>query len=104
MITTEKHITKIIRLTLNGFHGYQSHNVRASFTRRAGVEADLTPFGYSDEVEAGYDVTITDSAACKFACKSSDCRCGESMPTAFFCDDFDFDADEITVSGNYPQR
>lgn len=95
--------TKIISLTLNGFHGYQSHNVRASFTRRAGVEADLTPFGYSDDTEAGYDVTITDSAARKYACKSTDCRCGESMPTAFSCDAYDFGAAEITINGKYPQ-
>ncbi len=104
MITIDKPITKIISLTLNGFHGYQTHNVRATFTRRAGVEAELTPFGYSDEEEAGYDVTITESAARKFACKNSDCRCGEHMPTEFVCDDFDFNAADITVKGNYPQR
>ena len=95
MTTIAKPVTKIVELTLNGFHGYQSHNVRATFTRR---EA-----GYEGE-EAGYDVTITESASRKFACKSGDCRCGEGMPTEFICDDYDFDAADITVEGNYPQR
>jgi hypothetical protein len=104
MITINKPITKIVNLTLNGFHGYQSHNVRATFARRAGVEATLTPFGFTEEEESGYDVTITESAARKFGCKCSDCRCGERMPTAFVCDDYDFDASDLTVNGNYPQR
>lgn len=100
---TQTTTTKIISLTFNGFHGYQSHNVRAKFARRAGVESELTPYGDNDAVDAGYDVTITDSAARKYACKSINCRCGESMPAAFACDDFDFIAAEITVNGKYPQ-
>lgn len=88
MITTSKPITKIINLTLNGFHGYQSHSVRASFAAH----------------EDGYAVSITESAAAKFRCRSSDCRCGEHMPTEFTCDEWDFDHAEVTVRGNYPQR
>lgn len=103
MTTIDKPITKIIKLTLNGFHGYQSHNVRATFSRRAGVEAELTPFGYTEEEESGYDVTITESAARKFSCRC-ECTCGEGVPTEFQCDEYDFEHGEITLNGNYPQQ
>lgn len=99
-----KPITKIINLALNGFHGYQTHNVRATFTPRPGADSELTPFGYSESEVAGYDVTITESAASKFACKNSDCQCGESVPTAFVCDQYDFDHGDITINGKFPQR
>lgn len=103
MITTTKPVTKLIELTLNGFHGYQSHNVRATFTRLEAVEGVETPYGFCEGAEAGYDVTITESAARKFAC-TGDCTCGEGMPTSFIADWYDFDAGEVLINGNYPQR
>jgi len=102
MTITTKPVTKIVVLTLNGFHGYQSHNVRATFTRREAGDGFETPYGFSEGEEAGYDVTITESAARKFAC-TGDCRCGEGMPTEFFCDEYDFEHGDITIKGNYPQ-
>ena len=94
MITTTKPVTKLIKLTLNGFHGYQSHNVRATF-------AQISDDNQGEALE--YQVEIADSAARKFAC-TGDCTCGEGMPTEFECDDYDFDAADITINGNYPQR
>lgn len=92
MTTIAKPVTKIIELTLNGFHGYQSHNVRATFT-----PADPK----WQDVSGDYIVSITESAARKFACKCSDCTCGEGMPTEFECDAYDFEQADVTVNGNY---
>lgn len=103
MTTTAKPITKIIDLTLNGFHGFQSRSVRATFTRREAVEGGWTPYGLDKPEEAGYIVTIAHSAASKFACASPDCCCRESMPTKFACDEYDFEHADITLKGNYPQ-
>lgn len=95
MITIVKPVTKIVKLTLNGFHGYQSHNVRANWSQ----------ISDEDQGEAlEYQVEIADSAARKFKCKSNDCTCGEGMPTSFIADWYDFDAAEVTINGNYPQR
>lgn len=93
--TTAKPVTKIVELTLNGFHGYQTHRVRASF---------VPALPEWQDVKGDYIVTITESAARKFACRISDCRCGEGVPTEFECDEYDFEHADITVNGNYPQR
>jgi hypothetical protein len=103
-ITITKPITKVVSLTLNGFHGYQSHNVRASFTHRDAIEGYETPYGYAEGEKARYEVAITESAAQKFACNMSDCRCGEGIPTEFPCDEYEFENRMITLNGNYPQR
>ena len=92
-IMKTKPITKQITLTLNGFHGYESHNVRANFSP------------ISDDNRGGaleYQVEIADSAARKFVC-TGDCTCGEGMPTSFLADGYDFEVGEITINGNYPQ-
>lgn len=91
--TSAKPIAKIISLTLNGFHGYQSHNVRAIFEQISGEGEALE-----------YQVSIKPTAARKFECRSKDCTCGESMPEFFTADGWDFDHSEITVNGAYPQR
>jgi hypothetical protein len=95
--TTAKPITKIVEITLNGFHGYQSHNVRATFTPTKRYNS------WGDEIGDGYDVTITESAARKFSCRG-ECTCGEGVPTEFECDEYDFEHGDITLNGNYPQR
>ena len=84
-------MTTTIKLTLNGFHGFQSNNVRADITKISGT-------GEADE----YQAEIAESAARKFACKSKDCRCGESMPSNFIIDGYDFRWKSTTVNGNYP--
>ena len=90
--TAPKTTTKTIDLTLNGFHGYITHRVRAVFAM------------IDDGTEDAYSVTITPSAAKKFACRSSDCTCGEGMPEEFECDAYDFEHADVTIKGNYPQR
>lgn len=100
MSTTDnpsKAVTKIVELTLNGFHGYQSHRVRATFAPSKLYNS------WGEEIGDGYVATITESAARKFACRG-ECTCGEGVPTKFECDDYDFETGEITLDGNYPQR
>ena len=91
-MTAAKPITKIIELALYGFHGFQSHNVRATFTPRE---------PHWQDVDGDYLVSITESAARKFSCRCSDCTCGEGVPTEFECDEADFEIGEITLNGNY---
>lgn len=96
-------ITKIIAMTLNGFHGYQTSNVRATFLKLPEMDnEERHDLGY--RADAAWEVEITESAARKFACTASDCRCGEGVPITFTCDQYDFDSGTITLRGSYPQR
>lgn len=92
MTTAPKNTTKTIDLTLNGFHGYITQRVRAVFEM------------LDDGTEDTYAVTITPSAAKKFACRASDCTCGEHMPVKFECDAYDYEHADVTINGNYAQR
>ena len=94
--TTTAPLTKIVSLTLNGFHGFQSHKVRATFTPTNRYNS------WGESVGDGYAVSITESAARKFSCRG-ECTCGEGVPTEFDCDEYDFEHGEITIKGNYPQ-
>ena len=94
--------TMRIKLTMNGFHGYQSENVRASVEKNPEYSGDRETDFYGRELP--YTVTITRSAADKFACRAADCCCGESMPTEFGATEHEIDHRAVEVSGNYPQR
>lgn len=121
MTTIAKPVTKIIKLTLNGFHGFESHNVRATFTPREEVATGGYPYEQNqhafdesvpafilnwfpdEEDQHAFDVTISESAARKFSCRGG-CTCGEGINTEFGCDQIDFDTASIELIGNYPQR
>ena len=92
--------TKIIKLTLNGFHGYQTHNVKAQFTPRPVSKDGLS---FSETNENGFYVKIAQSAADKFFCRSKECLCGEGVPTDFDCDFYDFAVGSVQIKGIYPQ-
>ena len=92
--------TKIIELTLNGFHGYRTHNVRAKFTPRPVSKDGLS---FSEKNENGFYVKIAQSAADKFLCPSKDCLCGDGVPTQFHCCDADFKKGSIERKGCYSQ-
>lgn len=87
--------TKIIKLTLDGFHGLITHSVKAEIVLASGG---------TDGEPAEYFATIAPSAARKFACRVKGCTCGESMPDSFTLDAYDHDAAQTTVNGNYPSR
>jgi hypothetical protein len=80
---------KNMKLILNGFHGYQTHTVRA----------EIEPAGDEDGV---FSVKIAESASKKFGCHAQDCCCGESMPTELTCDEWELEHKEVTVNGRYP--
>lgn len=84
---TKNSITKIIKLTHNGFHGLTTRNVRATFTPQR-----------DDPL---YSVTISESVARKFECRIRDCKCGEPMPAEFECDYYDFAHNETEIVGDY---
>ena len=82
-----------MKITLNGFHGYESHNVRGTMNPEI------------DEFQTeGYIIEITPSAAAKFGCKMSDCTCGEGIAESFWVRKTQVRGNEIEVAGNYPQR
>jgi hypothetical protein len=88
--------TKFILLTLNGFHGYQTHKVKAT-----GNKIELGEFEHPSR---GCEVSISPSAAQKFKCESEECKCGEGIESKFNCYFSDFESGEVELKGFYPHR
>jgi hypothetical protein len=86
----------ILEITLNGFHGYETHRVR-------GTKTPTTGFVWGYEC-SGYQIEISPSGAKKFGCGMRDCTCGEGLPTSFFVAEEDCEGKSISIKGNYPQR
>lgn len=90
-----------LKITLNGFHGYQTHNVLATVTPAQGWKRGCgVPMG---ETVEGYNIQLTKSGAHKFACTSADCICGEGVPESFWIAKDKF-GKKIEVKGHYPQN
>jgi hypothetical protein len=84
-----------LKITLNGFHGFQTHSVRGTMSKQIG--------GNYGETE-GFQIELTKSGAAKFACQISDSKCDESLPESFWVPKNQVSGNEVSVSGNYPQH
>jgi len=106
-MTSTKHVDlgaetmrRKMKVTLNGFHGYDEHTVLVSVERDTEHTGDRELDYYSGH-STPFRGRIAPSAAAKFRCGMSDCRCGESMPLEFPL--AGPEATTVEIRGNYPQ-
>lgn len=93
-----------MKVTLNGFHGCQTRTCRVKIRDNPEFIADpRNRFHHSQSVK--FLGSITESACKKFACRMSDCNCGEGIDSneEFGLDDVDLKFRTVQVLGNYPQ-
>ena len=94
---------KRIKVTLNGFHGYETHDVLVDVEKNPDHTGDKEVDYYSGN-RCPYVGTITKSAANKFGCNMSDCTCGESIDMVININETDLKFKTVEIRGNYPQN
>lgn len=89
-----------MQITLNGFHGYETHTVLVDVTKDDKHTGDRETDYYSDHMFP-YWGEIAESAAGKFACTMSDCMCGEGIDTTFPITAQELESKHVELRGNY---
>ena len=97
--------TKLMTVTLNGFHGYESHKCRVEIRDNPDFVAD--PADRFDRMQSvKFLGSLAPSAAKKFGCVCAECCCGEGLDSTneFGLDEVDLEFGTVEIRGNYPQN
>ena len=93
--------TKKMKVTFSGFHGQQTRVCRIEIRKNPDYQPERTLRTWYGQ-DSPYLGRLSESAVRSFACRMSDCLCGES-PTSeeFPIDDVDMKYGSIELTGNY---